>query len=69
MYERSYHTINSHVQNTPGSDNGENSVDILKYQNHHLLFIFRGRPEKILQYANNQVLPLWQTTNKRKYWR
>jgi len=46
MYECSYHAINSHVQNTPGSYNGENSVDILKYQNHHLLFIFRGRPEK-----------------------
>lgn len=38
-----YHAINGHVQNSPGSHDIEQAVDILKNGNHHLIFIFRSR--------------------------
>lgn len=35
-----YHSIDGHVQNSPGSHDIEQAVDVLKNGDHHLVFIF-----------------------------
>lgn len=40
---QTYNSINSHVQQLPGSHNRKQSVDTIKYCYHHLVFVFRGR--------------------------
>lgn len=43
LLEITYNSIDGHVENSPGSHNIEQSVNVLKNGYHHLVFIFRGR--------------------------
>lgn len=38
-----YHSVDGHVQNSPGTHDVEEAVDVLKDGDHHFIFVFGGR--------------------------
>lgn len=43
LQDGTYHSIDGHVENSPGPHNVKQTVDVLKNGDHHLIFIFRSR--------------------------
>ena len=50
-----YHSINGHVQKLAWSHNRKNSVDVLKDQDHHLIFILGLRSEWINTHTKHEL--------------